>query len=119
MLTFSAVQFAGLTAGFALPDLPLSVPKWYLFIKNGIWALASLLAAAGLFFGRKWAPSFTRWGIVLITIWYWVDRLILVQSDFAKKSWPMAVTLILAIVLSLFWVLNRRSLRYFYLEDNP
>ncbi|MCK4741317.1 MAG: hypothetical protein KAS80_03445 [Anaerolineales bacterium] len=118
VLTFSVMQFAGLTAWFTLPDLPTSVPKGYLFMKNGFWGSVGLIAAMALFFGRNWAPKLTYIGAIAYAAWLWIDRLLLQRSDYASSSFPFtfgAMTLCFLIVI---WILSRPSVHQYYEEQN-
>ncbi|NIS78883.1 MAG: hypothetical protein GTO14_01355 [Anaerolineales bacterium] len=117
VLTFSAIHVAGLWAGINLPDLPLTVPRSYLLIKNGFWAVIGVFAAIALFTGRQWAIRFTRWSAVLFGIWYWIDRVFIMHSDFTRRSWPMAAIVTGAILVVLFGITSRVSVRNYYLES--
>jgi hypothetical protein len=110
-------HFLGLAASFRLPDLPLPFPGWYLFIKNGLWGIIGLAVAAGLFFCQSWAPSFARWSGVSLMIWYWLDRLLLAQSDFAQRAWPAVAVVSLLIITGLLWTLNRPTVQDFFMEN--
>jgi len=114
VLTLSAFGLARLSLGLSLPELPLSVPRAYLPLSGGVWAAAGLTAAAGLFYGARWAPRLARWALPVMAVWYWADRLLFVRTDFARQSWPAALAFTLAGVLAVFWVLSRSSVvRYF------
>jgi hypothetical protein len=117
VLFFSAVQFAGLTAGLALPDISLSVPVWYLIAKNGLWAVASLVAALGVFFGYAWAFQLLRWTSVIINIWFWLDRVFLVRSASIREAWLIPVSFTLITLFGLFWVLGRESVKRYINGD--
>jgi len=112
------MQFAGLTAWFTLPDVPITVPKGYLFLKNGFWGSAGLIAAMALFFRRSWAPKLTYIGAIAYAAWLWIDRLLLQRSSFASSSFPFtfgAMTLCFLIVIL---ILSRPSVRQYYEEQN-
>ncbi len=103
--------------GLALPDLPLSVPEWYLPATGLVWGLGGLAAVYGLFRGRPWAPSLVRWGSGMYLLWYWADRLLLARSEYARVSWPAAALLSLAALGLLAWGLRRPAVRAYYRED--
>ncbi|HEY44795.1 MAG TPA: hypothetical protein G4O11_12505 [Anaerolineae bacterium] len=117
ILVFSVVHLSGLVAGFRLPELPLSFPVWYLYLRNGIWALVGLVASGALFFGRSWSQPFTRYGALFFVIWYWGDRLILTRSDFAQHSWPATAFVTVIALLALFLILRQPSIQS-YLSEN-
>jgi hypothetical protein len=106
----------GFAAGLRLPELPLIVPRWYLWLKNALWGLGSLIAAIALFFGQTWAPSLTRWLAGVLIGWYWFDRLLLAQSEFAQHTWPLAIAITVLVAACLLWILSRRSVRGFFRE---
>ncbi len=112
------MQFVGLAAWFTLPDIPISVPKGYLLLKNVLWGSVGLIAATALFFRCSWAPKLTYIGAIAYAAWLWIDRLLLQQSDFASSSFPFtfgAMTLCFLIVV---WILSRPSVRQYYEEQN-
>jgi hypothetical protein len=117
VLTFSAIHFIGLAAIKTLTPLPLPIPIWYIFLKNGLWGLSSLAIAIGLFWGLTWAPRMIRWTGAVILVWYWADRILLSRSDFARRAWPAAAILTLAGIGLLCWILSRRSVRSFFREN--
>lgn len=115
VLIFSAVQFAGLAAALALPDIPLTVPVWYLIVKKSLWAVASLVAALGMFFGNVWAIHLLRWTSIIINVWLWLDRAILVRSNSTRQAWLLPLGFSVLTLFVLFGVLGRESAkRYFY-----
>jgi hypothetical protein len=118
VLTYSAIQIFGLRAGFLLPDLDLSVPRGYLFLKNGVWGLIGIITAAMLFFGWPRALQWTRGVVLLIGTWYWIDRWLCVQSDFTRRSWPAAAIITALIVVVVFWITYRKTVQVYYRENN-
>jgi hypothetical protein len=117
VLFFSAVQFAGLTAGLALPDISLSVPVWYLLVKNGLWAVTSLVAGLGMFLGYAWALPLLRWTSVIINVWFWLDRVVLVRSASIREAWLLPVVFTLITLCGLFWLLGRESAKRYFNGD--
>lgn len=107
------VRFAG---GLSLPDLPLSVPRWYPSVTGAVWGSAFLASAVGLWAGRGWAPVLARGVGVFFVVWYWIDRLTLVRSDYARQSIPFSAGATALCLIGLFWTLSRRSVREFYQE---
>ncbi len=118
MLIFTAVQWTRLVVGLSLPDLPLTIPSWYLPMAGGVWGLLGLAAAFGLFGGRSWAPNLVRWGTGAFFIWYWADRLLLARSDYALRSWPLAAALSAGVLVWITWSLRRPAVRA-YFRENP
>jgi hypothetical protein len=108
----------GLKAGLSLPDLKLSVPRGYLFLKNGVWGLAGVFTAAALFFGWSRALQWTRGVVLLIGMWYWIDRVTWMHSDFTHRSWPVAALITLLMISVTFWVTSRKSVQAYYRETN-
>lgn len=116
VLTFSVMQFAGLTAWFTLPDIPISVPKGYLLLKNSFWGSVGLIAAVAIFFRCSWAPKFTYIGAIAYAAWMGIDRLLLQRSEFAKSSFPFTFGVITLCFLIVILILSRPSVRQYYEE---
>jgi hypothetical protein len=102
--------------GLALPDLPLTVPVWYIPLSGAVWGIGSLVVALGLLLGRAWAQRAVRWGTLLFVAWFWIDRLFLVVSDFAlrTRAFSLAVSVVTAIIV--FWVMSMRKVRRYFRE---
>lgn len=101
------------------PDLPLSVSRAYLVLTGVVWALAWLAAAYAMFTGRPWAPRFARGVGAAFLIWFWVDRLLWVRSEYALRTLPftLGVTL-LACALALLG-LRQAAVRRFFGDLKP
>jgi hypothetical protein len=116
VLTLGAVHLAGFLVTFSLPEMPISVPLWYLRLKSALWGLSAATAGAGVFLGRRWAPAFTRWGAAMYLVWLWADRLLLATSPYARQSLPFALVLSLGGLGSILWILGRKSAKDFFGE---
>jgi hypothetical protein len=114
VLIFAMLQFARFVLGLALPDLPLSVPKWYIPLTGAVWGMGGLAVGAGLFAGRAWAPAAARASALAFTAWYWSDRLLFAQSDYVVQLRPLSIVVNLMCLGFLFFSLGRRdTIRYF------
>ena len=116
MLTFAAFYLARLLLSLSLPDLPLSVPGWYLPLTGAIWAGVALALGIGLWRGSARAYRLMAWAVPVYLAWYWIDRLLLVRSDFSRRSLPAALVMTVAAVALLIVILTRPSLRAFFEE---
>ncbi len=118
VLTFSGYYLTRLLLGLDLPDIPLTVPQWYLPLTGAVWGAIGLTAAYGLFRGHSWAPTLARWGTLAFALWYWSDRLFLARSRYLDITWPLALAITLLTLLGLFWLLSRPAARRFFGESN-
>ncbi|MGD2253864.1 MAG: hypothetical protein PVF70_13195, partial [Anaerolineales bacterium] len=114
LLAFSSLFLLRLAEALQTIPLPSVVPPWYFPLTGAIWGLGSLAAAVGLFLGWAWARPATLWGAGAFGLWYWADRLLLVQTDYAKRSWPSAAVLTLFFMTGLLWILNLPASRRFF-----
>ncbi len=116
MLTFSAFYLARLVLSLSLPDLPLSVPDWYLPLTGALWATTGLALTFALWRGIRRAPRAARWAGVVYLSWVWADRLLLVRTDFAQRSLPWwALATVLGAVL-FFGALSQPGVRRYFAE---
>lgn len=116
MLILAALHLTRFLLGLTLPELPLTVPIWYIPLSGAIWGMGSLAAAIGLFLGHTWAPSVVRWGALLFSLWFWIDRLFLVVSDYGLRTRTVSLVLNVLAVVILFWVLSRSKVRRYFRE---
>lgn len=114
----SVFGFTRLALAIRLPDLPLTVCKTYLILGGGAWGTATLLSASSLFRGTSWAPTLTRCTALALAVWYWLDRLVFVHTDYAQRSWPAAAFLTLLALACLHWALTRPAARAYFGEDS-
>lgn len=118
VLTLAAVYLTRLGASLSAPVLPLTVPLLYLSLTGGVWGGVGLVLAFGLWTGRPWAPGWTRWTGVAFALWFWADRLLWMQSEFARNTLPLtaaATALALAVV---WWGLRRPGTRPHFQENH-
>ena len=113
-LILAAVFLARTALSLSLPALPLTVPPAYLTLTGALWGSVGLLAGLGLLAGRPWAYRGAAVLTPAFVIWYWADRLLLVRTDYASRTWPaaaLASLLLLGLVAS---VLTRPSTRRYF-----
>jgi len=116
VLTFAAFYLARLVLSLALPDLPLSVPDWYLPLTGAIWAGVALVLGVGLWRGSPRAFRLLVWAVPIYLGWYWADRLFLVRSDFSRHSLAAALAITAVAVAALYVILTRPSVRAYFEE---
>jgi hypothetical protein len=117
VLIFAAFYLARLALGLALPDLPLSVPDWYLPLTGAVWGALALATGVGLWRGARRAYRAMFWLTPLYLAWYWADRLLFMRSDFAQRSQPAAVVLSVVGVAAVYLVLTRHAARFYFEES--
>jgi hypothetical protein len=116
VLTFSILQFAGLSAWYRLPELAWSVPGWYLPGKSLVLGVGALVGSVGLFSGKLWSTRVLHWLAVLYLVWFWADRLIIRSASFTRQALPLYGTLISLACLLILWMLGWESTRA-YVEE--
>ncbi len=116
VLTFAAFYLARLALSLSLPDLPLSVPSWYLPLTGAIWGGLALALGWGLLRGARRAYRFAFWMAPIYWLWYWADRLLLMRTDFAERSLPAALVLTSGGLILFWWALTRPKARAFFKE---
>lgn len=114
VLIFAIAHLAALSVTSGLSQVQLNVSPFYLYGKTLVWAGAGLIAAVGLFAGRRWAPAWTKWLALVYAAWYWVDRLAFTASSQALKSWKLSALLMGLIVVLIWWLLSRSHVLRFF-----
>jgi len=120
VLTFSAFYTARAAAGLTLlarPALPLTIPLWYLPLTGVLWSGCGIVVAVGLLRGKSWGPHLMRWGTLAYLAWYWLDRLLLARSEYARQTEPASALLTALSLALVFGLLQRPSLRAFFQEE--
>ncbi len=116
VLTFAVFYLARLALSLSLPDLPLSVPGWYLPLTGAIWGGTALALGLGLLRGVRRAYRLAFWMAPIYWLWYWADRLLLMRTDFAQRSLPAALVLSTGGLILFWWALTRPTARAFFEE---
>jgi hypothetical protein len=114
VLILSAANWTRFFLALSLPGLPLSVPVWYLALVGLVWGSLGLLAVVGLSAGRAWAPALTGWGGTAFVLWLWIDRLLLVRSDYAARTRPFELIISLVLLGCVWWILRRPASRVYF-----
>lgn len=116
MLIFSALSFIRFFASFQVPAIELSVPTWYFTLTGALWGGIGLGLSLGLFAGQIWATILTRWLSVVYVLWYWLDRLLFVKTEYARGSTGAAIGATVIGLSLVFWVLRRSQAVSFFKE---
>lgn len=116
VLTLATLHLARFALAMALPDLPLTVPTIYIPLTGALWAIGGAAVAIGLFSGRRWAPAAARWGGLAYALWFWADRLLLVETDYARRTRPASLALTVLGLAGLWWILHRPKVRNYFRE---
>jgi hypothetical protein len=116
VLIFSILFLIRLALSLRLPDLPTSIPQWYLPLTGISWGMVGLITSFGLFLGYSWAPKLLRLGSLCFVGWYWIDRFVFVRSDYGRSIWPAAAMLSGMTLLLIFVSLNLADVKAFFQE---
>lgn len=92
----------------------MSVPVWYFSVTGVLWGTIGLVLTIGLYVGRPWASVLTRWLSLAFVLWYWLDRLLFVNTDFARGSTVSAIAVSIIFVIMIFWILLRPGAKSFF-----
>jgi hypothetical protein len=118
VLILATIHFVRFGLAFRLPALPLTVPGWYIPLTGAAWGITGLVTSIGLFSGQRWAIGATLGWSVAYTIWYWADRLLFVQGDYARRTQPASLALTVLGLGAVWLILRRQSVRYYFREKN-
>lgn len=116
VLTLATLHLARFALGVSLPDLPLTVPAFYIPFTGALWGAGALLVGVALFSGRRWAPAAARWGGLAYALWFWTDRLLLVETDYARRTRPASLALTAVALVGLWWILRWPQVRTYFRE---
>ncbi len=84
----------------------------YIAISGGVWFVAGLLLAWGLWRGKAWAWIAAISGTASYGCWYWFDRLVLQKPH---ANWPFALgTSVIFLLVILFTLFSYRTRRFFH-----
>ncbi len=97
-----------------LTDIGIDPSPLYLAVTGGVWGLALLAAAVGLFFRQRWAPGFTRVTVVALAAAYWIDRLAFTRSADTQVNWPFTLATTVVLLAFVFSVLALDRQKMFF-----
>jgi hypothetical protein len=103
---------------FNIPDLPVDIPRWYFSLTGILWGTSGLILSYGLFRRLAWAPPFLNWGSLCFIVWYWIDRILFVRSDYSRASWPAAAFFSALAILITFWVFKHPEIQAVFQEND-
>jgi hypothetical protein len=116
VLIFSALGFIRFFASFQVPAIELSVPTWYFTLTGALWGGTGLGLSLGLFAGQSWAAKLTRWLSVAYVLWYWLDRLFFVKTEYARGTTVAALGATIIGLGLVYWILLRSQAASFFKE---
>jgi hypothetical protein len=86
----------------------------YIAISGGVWFIAGLLLAWGLWRGKAWAWIAATGSAAGYGCWYWLDRLVLQKPH---ANWPFALIFTIVSLLFILLILFSRNTRRFFQRD--
>jgi hypothetical protein len=114
LLALGLVYLMRMAGGLTAPDLPLSVPRWYLPLTGAVWGIGWSVCAAACFTGRRWAPRMITVIGVAFLAWYWLDRLAFVRSEYAVRTMPFSMGLTALGTVLVIAVLRQPAVRGYF-----
>jgi hypothetical protein len=114
VLILAAVQLIRFLAVLRIPDLGYVVPTWYLAFRNGVWFVLMVAIGLGLFSGRRRLLSWIKLVTLLLFLWYWMDRLFLVESSSIRDNFALPALFSVVGISLFFWSLSRPKVRNFF-----
>lgn len=94
----------------------LTIPPLYLALSGLGWGLVGLVLAGGLWLGRPWAPRLTRLASLAYCLYYWLDRLLLVNPAIWRTNLPFTAGATLILLIIVLWILSVRKVKAFFGE---
>jgi len=79
----------------------------YTVVSGLFWSAIAFPLAWGVWSGRNWARRLTPIALLAYSIYYWMDRLLLVNNPLSNINWPFAITINFFIILWSVWVCTR------------
>ena len=97
-----------------LSSLPLEISPIYIGLTGLLWTLAGLPILWGLWRGRPWASLGLRILVVVFAVFFWIDRLLVVNFPGERVNWPFLLITNLVVWFIAFWVLTRKPVKQFF-----
>ena len=94
----------------------LPISPAYLAISGLVWSTIGLPLVLAIWYGARWAPGLTRLTIMVYTLYYWVDRLLMPSYPGRNANWPFMAVVSVIILVWAYWVLSRINTREFFGE---
>jgi len=120
VLMLTGLQFVRLVNTLLIWDylhtLPLSVPPIFFAVSGLIWGLVGLGMWWGLWRGKNWAISYSRYAVIIFAIYYWIDQLFLMVNPLRKTNFPFVIGMTLILLAITIWVLSRPKTQLFFGE---
>ncbi len=88
----------------------------YLALTGLVWGALGLPLAWGIWRGKSWAPRICHLALLIYSIYYWFDRLVLPGYVGRNSNWQFAAGINLLILVWDFWSLTHRKARDFFGE---
>jgi hypothetical protein len=99
-----------------LTSLPLEISPLYLALTGLFWGLLGFIILWGFWRGRPWGPFGLRILAVAFAIFFWFDRLFLVQIPSRTVNWPFLLGVTILILFFVFWSLAQKPVKQYFGE---
>lgn len=86
----------------------------YLALNGALWGLAGLIFLWAIWKRKDWMPQALRASLVLYSVNYWFERIVLAGTTLRNVNWLFAAFLNLVIVLSVLGLLQRKSVKGYF-----
>ena len=121
VLSIAVFNLIGLIQVFSSWDFLKSLlsfsPTWLGAVRL-FWGLTGMVIVWGLWVGRPWAPCVTRLATLLFAIYFWSDRLFLINPAGRGANYPFLIVITVMMLGAVFLVLaGPDSKKYFGVTD--
>jgi hypothetical protein len=101
-----------------MPDLPIIATQFYVALTGFVWGLGGLILSYGLFRTHTWALRMLCWGTPVFVVWYWIDRLVFMRSEYSRISRPASIVFTIIALGVIYWIQQRSDVRAAFKENN-
>jgi hypothetical protein len=84
---------------------------WYILLTGALVAAGAATGLVGGWLYKKWSAKYIRWMILAITVWWWLDYLLLTRTDVAFYNLPFRILVTFVYLIFVFLALAYQERR--------
>ena len=110
------IRFALAIINWELLTELLPISPAYLAVSGLVWGVALPPLAWGLWRGQRWARRWTMIALLVFSLYYWCDRLLMPGYPGRNVNWLFSAGVNLLLLAWSWWILSRPKARAFFGE---
>lgn len=114
MAGFNFLRFGQGLGNWRYLEAMLTIPPLYIVASGLFWGVLATAVGIALWFGARWAPKFTYLAALAYLVYFWLDRLLLVDPEGRGANDLFLVGVCMVIIGWMVWLFSRQKTKLYF-----